>query len=180
MKVVYGLLPEPESTQRAVDSLRAAGISTGNIVILSSEPFEEYAFWQRDSKTPMGWVAAIGGILGGASGFLLASLTQKAYPLPTGAMPILALWPSGIVTYELTMLGAILATLATLLISAGLPNWKAKLSDPGISEGKILVGVINPSEAHRLEAEKSLRQAGAEQLREFGATRNSKLRGSDS
>ena len=44
------------------------------------------------------------------AGILLTSMTQMAYPLVTGGKPILSLPPMAIVTYEGTMLGAILFT----------------------------------------------------------------------
>ena len=39
----------------------------------------------------------------------------------TGNMPIVAWWPNLIVMFELTMLGAILATVITLFVSARPP-----------------------------------------------------------
>ena len=99
---------------------------------MSSEPFEEYSFAQGESKSLMPWIAVAGGLIGGTCGFTLAWYTQVAYPLPliTGGMPVVAPWPTGIVTYELTMMGAIVATLITLLVSTRLPNWKPALYDP--------------------------------------------------
>jgi hypothetical protein len=81
-------------------------------------------------------------------------------------MPIVTLWANGIVTYELTMLGAILATLFTLLVAARLPDWRTKIYDPAVSEGKILVGVVNLQEDSRVEIERRLRDAGAEGTKE--------------
>jgi hypothetical protein len=163
---IYGLYSDPESAQRAVDSLRGADVPMQEIAVISSQPFDEYEFGRRDHRTPMPWLAALGGLAGGAGGFLLAVLSQKAYPLSTGGMPIVALWPSGIVTYELTMLGAILTALLILLVTARLPDWRANLYDPAVSDGKILVGVVNPREDSRVELERRLREAGAEQTKE--------------
>ena len=61
-------------------------------------------------------------------------------------MPIVAWWPNLIITFELTMLGAILATAITLAITARLGR-TATIYDPAVSDGKILVGVANPSDA---------------------------------
>ncbi len=178
MKAIYALYPDPASAQRAVNFLREVGIDAQDITALSSEPFEEYDLGLQDRRTPMPWLAALGGLIGGISGFLLAATTQKAYPLPTGGMPIVSLWPNGIITYELTMLGAIVATLLTLLATAQLPDWphwpkrKDQLYDPEISDGKILIGVVNPPEGSRVEMEARLRQAGADQVKELGPPSN--------
>ncbi len=171
MNAIYGLYNDPEAADRAVASLRAAAseldIEPRHVVIETSEPFEEYSFGRPEKGTAMPWLAALGGLLGGVTGYALTALTQKAYPIPTGGMPIVALWTNGIVIYELTMLGAIIATLLTLLASARLPNLKTTLYDPAISDGKILVGVIDPPETSRAELKRKLRQAGAGEIRQL-------------
>lgn len=152
MKAVYGLYAEPELAQQAFDNLRAAGVADADITVLSSEPFEHFEFGHRDAKTVMPWMALIGGVAGMASGYLLTSVTQMSWPIKTSGMPIVSLWPNLIVIFELTMLGAILASVITLLVSAKLPGSRAgKLYDPEISDGYILVGVENPADPARLE-----------------------------
>ena len=164
---IYGLFPDPESAERGMNALNRAGISPRRIVVMSSEPFDGYSFTEMDERTPMPWLAPMGGLVGGILGFLLARLTQEAYPYPliTGGMPLLAAWPTGIITYECTMLGAVLATVATLLISTRLPNWKPKLYDPEVSNGRILIGVLDPTDASRAEIENRLRGAGAVKIK---------------
>lgn len=167
MKAIYALYPDPNSAQRAVDTLRVSsaplGVKAKNITIVSSEPFEEYEFGRgvdpRDHKSLMPWLAALGGMLSGLTGYLLAILTQRAYPLPTGGMPIAPLWTNGIITYEMTMLGAILTTLVTLLITTRLPSVRKKLYDAEVSDGKILVGVLDPPDRACAELERALREA---------------------
>ncbi len=161
MKAVYGLYPDPDSAQRAVDLLRGANVEDRSIVVLSSEPFDEYEFGRREHKTIMPWLAALGGLACGLGAFAFVAFTQRAYPLPTGGMPIVSLWPNGIITYEFTMLGAVLATLVTLIITARSPRQSARLFDPEVSNGKILIGVVNPPEASGTEVEEALRSAGA-------------------
>ena len=166
--VIYGLFPDPDSAERGMHALHRAGISQKKIVVMSAEPFDEYAFGRLDHETPMPWLAAAGGVAGGTLGFLLARLTQEAYPIVTGGMPILAAWPTGIVTYEVTMLGAVLTTVVTLLVSTKLPNWKPRVYDPEVSDGKILIGVLEPSDSARAEIENRLRGAGAVKVKATG------------
>jgi hypothetical protein len=163
---IYGLYPNPDSAQRAVAATREAGVDPCSIVVLSSEPFEGYEFAKLDARTHMPWWAVVGGLLGGLSGYILAALTQRAYPVPTGGMPIVSLWPNGIITYELTMLGAILATLFTLLVAAHLPNWRKQLYDREVSAGKILVGVVDPPAESRPALQRRLSEAGADEVKE--------------
>ncbi len=59
-------------------------------------------------------------------------------------MPVVAWWPNLIIMFELTMLGAIIATVVTLVVSGSLGR-RPKFYDPAVSDGKIVVGVANPS-----------------------------------
>jgi hypothetical protein len=173
MNAIYGLYPDPDSAQRALNVLERAqselGFSDGNIAVLSGEPYEEYGFGQRDNKTRMPWLAALGGLVGGLSGYFFVAFTQKTYPMVSGGMHLVTKWPNGIITYELTMLGVILVTLFTLLITARIPDWRgSKVYDPAISNGRILIGVTNPPEKSREEIGKRLSAVGAEVVKEFG------------
>jgi hypothetical protein len=64
-------------------------------------------------------------------------------------LPIFAWWPNLIIMFELTMLGAILATVITLVITARLGR-RAVLYDREVSDGQILVGIEAP-DAQRLD-----------------------------
>ncbi len=164
MKAIYGLYADPDSAQRAVDLLREAKVEDRSVVVLSSEPFDHYEFGRRDQHTVMPWLAALGGLVCGLSALAFVAFTQKAYPLPTGGMPIVALWPDGIITYEFTMFGAVLTTLITLIITARSPRESAGLYDPEVSNGKVLIGVVNLGEGLRGAVEQALRSAGTESV----------------
>jgi hypothetical protein len=159
------LYDDPDRAQRAVDGLRAAGIAERDITVISSEPIEAYAFSQRDKATWLPWIAGGGGVLGLLVAIWLSAMTERAWPLVTGNMPIVAWWPNLIIMFELTMLGSILATVITLLIAAKLPSRGPKLYDAEITDGKILVGVENPSEASVAGVERALLAGGAERLK---------------
>jgi Alternative complex III, ActD subunit len=165
---IYGLFPGPHSAERGMNALRDAGVPKDKIVVMASEPFEEYSFAQGEQTSIMGWIAVGGGVLGGITGFSIAWIAQSVYPLVTGGMPILAPWPTGIVTYEVTMMGAVLVTVIALLIGGRIPDWSQKLYDPEISYGKVLIGVIDPSDESRASLEERLRRAGAEKIKATG------------
>jgi hypothetical protein len=167
MKALYAMYAEPEAAQLALDSLRAADLNIGpeQIVVISGEPHEGYAFTDEHATgSPYRW-AVLGAVVGGTSGYLLTTLSQKSYPIITGGMPLSPAWTNGIIVYEMIMLGAILTTLVVLLVGAGLPNFKGVLTDPEVASGKILVGVIDPPESAQPELEKRLLQAGASQVK---------------
>lgn len=152
MSAIYGLYSDPYVAQQAVDNLRSAGVSDRDITVISSEPFEHFEFGHRDARTAMPWIAAAAGLFGLVATYYLLGLSQMSWPLKTSGMPIVPLWTNLIIIFEMTMLSAIIATVITLLITAGLPSRGGKLYDPEVSNGYILVGVENPSDAPRLES----------------------------
>ena len=156
MKAVYALYENPDAAQRAVNGLRDAGVADADITIISSEPLEQHELGHRDHATWMFWISGAGGAIGLAVATWLARMTETAWPIPTGNMPIVSWWPNLIIMFELTMLGGILAAVITLLVTARLPNWKPTLYDPEVSDGKILVGVANPAPASRPAIERAL------------------------
>ncbi|MGB9067675.1 MAG: quinol:electron acceptor oxidoreductase subunit ActD [Candidatus Acidiferrales bacterium] len=166
---LYGLFPGPDSADRGVRALRAAGVPQEKILVMSSEPYEEYSFTRAEHKTLMPWLATAGGLVGGTCGYLLARLTQVAYPITVGNMPRVSQFPTAIVTYELTMFGAVLATVITLLVTARLARKRPEPYDPEISNGKILIGVVDPADSARAQLENSLRQAGADEIKSTGS-----------
>jgi ActD protein len=151
MTGVYGLFTTPELAQQAVDELRASGVPENEITVQSSEPMQEYAFGARDRDTLMPWIAVLGAAIGMATGYFLTSITQQAWPISTGAMPIVTNWSNLIIIFELTMLGAVFASVITLMFSAKLPGRMPKFYDLEVSYGKILIGVANPRNVERVE-----------------------------
>ncbi len=152
MKGIYGLYSDPDSAQRAVNELRRAGVADRAITVIASQPHEEYEFSHRYKETWIFWIAAGGGVLGLGIGLALAYITEAFWPLVTGGMPILAWWPNIIIMFELTMLGAILATVLSLFITTGLPTVESRVYDAEVSNGKILVAVEKPTNVAMIES----------------------------
>lgn len=159
MSALYALYDEGDTAQIAVDALRAGGVRDDEIVVISSEPMEDYEFGAIDHRSRLWYVASAGGVLGCAFAAWLTRFTEVAWPLQTGNMPIVAWWPNLIVVFELTMLGAILSTVGTLVVTSGLGRKVPALYDPAISSGKILVGVDSPRD--RAAVERALASAGS-------------------
>jgi hypothetical protein len=170
LDAIYGLFPGPAAADRGMKALRDAGVAREKIVVLSDEPFEEFEFSKIPSNSRMYRIAAVGGIIGGSLGFLLAYFMQTAYPFPliTGGMPLVSPWPTGIVTYELTMMSTIVTTVVTLLVMTGLPKWKMPLYDEEVSHGMVLIAVADPSESARADIEGRLTRAGAAKVKGSG------------
>jgi ActD protein len=156
---IYALYADADAALRAVDGLRAAGLHDREITVVSAEPLEHHPLGERDSETWMFWIAGGGGALGLAVAAWLTRMTELAWPLPTGNMPIVSWWANLIIMFELTMLGAILATVITLLVAAGLPA-RRSLYDPEVADGRVLVGVEQPSSRSVPQIERALLAGG--------------------
>ncbi len=165
MKAIYALYSSGQSAQQAVNRLRQAGIDDREITVLSGQPMEDYEFAERDKATWMWWIACAGGLVGAATAFGLSWLTEMSWPMNVGGLPTFAWWPNLIIIFELTMLGAILATVITLVVTAGLGRGGSALYDPDVSDGKILVGVEHPRESAVADLEQALSAPPGAELR---------------
>jgi Alternative complex III, ActD subunit len=148
---IYGLYPDGDRAQRAVNALRTAGVADADITVISAEPMEHYEFGELGKGSAMWTIASIGGLAGMLVGVWLTRLTEVAWPLNTGNMPIVAWWPNLIIIFELTMLGAIFSTVVTVVVASGLLRSRPALYDPAVSDGQILVGVESPADALAIE-----------------------------
>ena len=146
-RTVYAVFKNPDQAEHAVNQLVSSGFDRQLITVRSPEPFldRKLPAPADEEKTWIPFFALLGGGGGALAGFSLASATFTWMNLPTGGMPIVPLGPTGIITFEVTALGAILATLITLLVEAGL-GWRGeKDHDPELAEdvadGSMLVCV---------------------------------------
>jgi Alternative complex III, ActD subunit len=165
MKGVYALYPDGQSAQRAVNSLRAAGVSDAEITVISSAPMEDFEFSHIGGKNRLWYVASLGGLIGFLASTSLIMFTEKDWPLNTGGMPIVAWWPNLIIMFEMTMLGGIFATVGTLLATSGLLRRRPAFYDPAVSDGMIMVGVEDPSQRTATAAERALQISPDVQLK---------------
>ena len=157
---VLGLYTDANYAAEAGDSLRGVGLTNQDFDFLTGAPYPEGAFGERHHSHRLYVFPLIGALCGLTAGILLTSMTQVAYPLVTGGKPILSLPPMAIVTYEGTMLGAILFTVLGILFESRLPRLRLGLYDDRITEGHI--GVIVECEEEQVDrVEQILTQAGA-------------------
>jgi hypothetical protein len=155
MKAVYGLYQDGHSAQQAFNRLKATGVALSDITVLTAQPMEEFEFGNLDKATYIWWFACLGGLIGMSVAFGLAYLTETAWEINVGGLPIFAWWPNLIIIFELTMLGAITATTLTVVITA-LVGDTGKLYDPEVTDGKILIGVENPPDSAVADLQRSL------------------------
>jgi hypothetical protein len=156
-----------ETTVQALRQLKAKGFGANDLDVFSDEPLElPRGVLDRSSHMSLGVVAGAITFCLLATGFVY--FTQYNYPLITGGMPLFSFWATGVVFYEMTMLGAILTTFVWLLAESGLLRRNRKTPVPAVEPGIICVRVrCRPDQAE--EAARCLERAGANNVRKIEA-----------
>lgn len=158
---VIGLFQHPDAALEAAARLRDAGLGTAEIQ--SPYPLHGVEKVLGPKKSAIRRFTLFGAITGGLSGFLLAAGTAVLFPHPTGGRPIIAIPPYLIITYEMTILFGILATVLGFLISARLPAIKEKIYVPEAAVDRFAVVLPCDSAESAGRARDSLLAAGAEE-----------------
>jgi hypothetical protein len=119
----FGLLAEfarPERLIEAVRQSRAEGFSA--IDAYSPYPIEEMkeALGFKENIVP--WLAFVGGLAGAATGFGMQLYTNYDFPIEIGGRPLEAWQPFMLITFELTVLFSVLATIIGMLLFNRLPR----------------------------------------------------------
>ncbi len=157
---ILGLFEDANYAAEAGDALKEANISPQDYDFLSDAPYPEGAFGERHESHRLYVFPFVGALIGITAGIILTAMTQMAYPLVQGGKPILSLPPMAVVTYETTMLGAIIFTVLGIIFESRLPKLKLGLYDTRITEGYI--GVLVTVEEEQLsQVSGILTQAGA-------------------
>ncbi len=157
---ILGLFETADHAADAGDALKAAGVSPADYDFLTDTPYPEGAFGEREEPHRVYIFPFIGALIGLTSGIMLTSMTQLAYPLVQGGKPILSLPPMAVVTYESTMLTAIVFTIIGIVFESRLPAFKQGLYDTRITEGYIGV-LVSVEEGDLTQTQTLLTQAGA-------------------
>ena len=145
IRAILGLFETADNAADAGDALKEANVDPGNFDFLTDAPYPEGAFGERPEKHRLYIFPFVGALIGLTIGILLTSMTQMAYPLVQGGKPILSLPPMAVVTYESTMLSAIIFTIIGIMFESRLPRVKLGLYDTRITQGYI-GGLVNVEE----------------------------------
>ena len=151
---------EQTKLEAAILALKAAGITADDMDVFSEEPVElRRGILDRPSR--MSLVAVLGAIASGGLATAGVYAAQHSYRLVTGGMPIFSFWGTGVISYETTMLGAVLATFGWFLWESGL----LRKRDKTIPVPTVLPGVmclrVRCSDPNVTRARQILDSAGA-------------------
>ncbi|MCZ6803945.1 MAG: DUF3341 domain-containing protein [Proteobacteria bacterium] len=165
-KNILGLFQYEDDFITAAKSLKASGFN--GLTLMSPIRIEEAdEIVGLGDKSRVRHFSLVGAICGAFAGFSLAVACALVFILPTGGRAIITIPPFLIITYEMTILFGVLATLLGFHFVSGLPAWRDKpyKIETNIDRFSILVE-LGP-EADSSGAEKIILDAGAEEVTEI-------------
>ena len=158
-----GLFGRSTKALAAAGKLKDAGFA--DLDVISPIPLHGVDEVLGEKRSVIKRFTLFGAIFGGLSGFALAAGTAVLFVHPTGGRPVITIPPFLIITYELTILFGILATVIGFLISARLPVIRERVYTPESAVDKFVVAVACSHEDDFRRAASILRDAGAEEVR---------------
>ena len=153
---IVAVLDTIDEATAAIALLRREGISRESITTMSSEPLHIEADDDNHQASRIPLFAICGGVIGAGFAIALTVVTSRRVDLITGGMPIVTPWAFGIIVFELSALGAILATLVRMIFEARLARRGLFEYDQAVADGSVIVFLENVSDAHLEIARKVL------------------------
>jgi len=129
-----------DQVAEAVARLRTLGVHDKDISVISGVPYSPAILGRPMSWTSIG-IFSILGALGGITASLLLNFgTPLLYPIRVGGMPLLSIPPTIVLTFELGMLGLMIATFIGVVLEMITPTYGPKAYNPKVTDGYI--GVV--------------------------------------
>lgn len=163
--MLFALFKSETTLPPLIEQLRRLGLSDDRMDILSSRPIQP-ALLRSSNRLPLHRMTILAGVIGLASGLVLAGGTAMLYPIQTGAQPIVAFPVLGIIAFEIMMLGAIVCTFLIMVKRiVGIHQSSKFTHDARIDDGMIGVSIqILPSQTSVSQVHHLLSQAGAHEI----------------
>lgn len=127
--------------ENAILALKTQGVTALDMDVFSEEPVE-FRKGILDRPSRMSLVSVLGAITVGGLATTGIYAAQHSYVTITGGMPVFSFWGSGVITYETTMLGAVLSTFGWFLWESGLLRKRDKgVPVPHVAPGSMCLRV---------------------------------------
>lgn len=160
-----GLFETPSEALAAAGELKGNGFDQPSLI--TPIPLEGAEEVLGEKKSAIKHFTFFGALFGCIGGFVLAAGTAVLYLHPTGGRPIITIPPFLIITYEMTILCGILATVIGFFVSGRFPAFRERIYVPEAAVDRFVVTVPCADEGVFQRAEAILKGAGAEEVREL-------------
>ena len=163
---VFGLYPNVERAERAVDELVSASFASDDVSVLlaDNQGSKDFAH-EKQTKAPEGTTTGVaaGGTIGGTLG-LLAGIGALAIP---GLGPFIAAGPIMGALAGIGVGGAV-GGLVGALVGMGIPEYEAKRYEGRVKEGGVLLSVHCDTSEDIKRAKDILKRTGASDIASAG------------
>jgi hypothetical protein len=164
--VIVGLFDGVKTAASAARALQELSLPAGSVTTISAVPLPDGAVVTDPQPIRFQRIVIAGWFVGAAAGLGLTLATYLLYPLVTGGKTIVSVPPTLIVTYEVAMLGALLATLFGGGREMRLLRFPPKVvHDPRIHDGKIALCVRVDGEGQAFRVTSIMKAAGGTDVR---------------
>lgn len=156
--IEVGVFDTIDGARNAVQGLRSAGFTIGQITVVCSDETKERHFSEFEHQDTAGTHTPTATIAGGTIGALVGGLAVVASALATGS---LALWAAGPIS---AWAGGVAGGLVGAMMTRGVEKELANYYQQAVINGQILVAAedhSNASASHLAEAARILASAGA-------------------
>lgn len=155
---LHGIFKDVDSARTAHQKLLAAGVTSE---LISPYPLQETH--PDNGRSPVRKFSLTGAILGFLAGITLTIYSATSYILPTGGRAVISVPPFLLVSYELTILFAVIGTLIGFLYCSGLPAWHERPHHEaaGVDELVVSAEIADDQEA---SVRKVLQENGADRI----------------
>lgn len=164
---LLGVFAHKDALLEALRRARSTDIEIRDV--FTPVPYHEVEDLLASRKSPLRFITFKGAVLGLVGGIALAILTSLTWNLIVGGKPVTSLVPFLVVGFEFTILFGALATLAGLLLLAGLPyrRFPGPAFRPEFSRDRFGVWLV-PAASKAAAAREILEEAGAVEIQQVG------------
>ena len=148
----------------AIEKLHEMGVTDDNINVISGVPVAHKMLGRPHPSTNVSKLSLGGAIAGFAFGIFLNYGTPNLYGVHVGGQYITPVPPGMIITFEMTMLFALLATFLGVFLDSYFPNYTPMEYVSEVSDGKIAVFFKCPPEDEKKFTD-ALASLGAESVK---------------
>jgi hypothetical protein len=161
---LLALFEDIDPVAEAIDKLHEMGVTDDRLNVISGVPISHKMLGRPHQWTNVSRLALGGAVMGFFVGLFLNFGTPTLYGVHVGGQPLTPIPPGLIITFEMTMLFALLATFLGVFLDSYFPNYRPLEYVPEISDGKIGIFFKVPEEDQQTFTD-TLSQMGAEAVR---------------
>jgi hypothetical protein len=145
----------------AIEKLQELGVDEEHVNVISGVPFKQQILGRPAVWTNVPRIAMGGAFIGMLVGLFLIWGIPALYPIHVGGQPLFPVPPLLIISFEMIMLGLMLATFIGVFIDSRFPSYEPVEYIPEISDGKIAV-LFRCSPKQQKSFERAMTDLGAE------------------